>query len=642
MIGSSLKQYENTNTKDKDSQQNVAHEQYYANIPFDDDGSSEDNDDAESGGGYDSSNDISPHNLQKTLHSILCEEKEGKNSLFKSTPSPKKSGSYAIAAWDMQKSPMDSIFRQRFGGIDKPEISEVYDEFDDVESDAGSGHDKDLITSQESARALAKSHLNHVFRKHHNGIGEPELSSLNAFEDAPPAWEIPKSPYDGIFRKCHGGLSGSSLNFEGNEFGNPTEETVPAWSLPKSPLDSVFRKRVGGLGDSPSGVIDAQTGEFVEGKDFPPEELDGEIRLDDLPPNFGMSLRLDEQFYDSESEDGLQDIDVYEDAGSTDSEYRPGNLLTFDGQVDKSVMASSSQKDVISEKQSSRNLKRKKKVKCKKRGLKATSAADIALTSAWNALISPHSNFLKLEKSMTNTAARRTQKPPIKSSVSITVPTTSTNIKKKLKTRIAARRNKDLHDSTSNSQIKVEDRVQKDHLTRTTRTSKGPPDILKVIDSSISLKAKVPVSTSTIRRQGPASNTVASKTISSGSTLLKKQGHTPSSAPSRSSSSQPVVSLKGGSRVRGWSSTIPTRTELDLSADGLILVKDDIDPNHHPVVVSQQTRVSNYFEKYGVCEDIDSDESDEEDLDLIWRSEAFPMPMHGVGDTKNYSTFEEL
>lgn len=662
MIGSSLKQYECTDLEDGDDHQDVSHEKYYANGSFNDSNSEDmdkNDDEAENGEGYDSPNDISPQNLHKTLHSILCEEKEKKNSLLKSSLSPNTSGSHAIAAWDMQKSPMDKIFRQRFGGIDKPEICEVYDEFDDVESDAGSGQDNALTISQESvpvpAWEIPKSPLDHLFRKRLSGIDEPELDSLNAIEEVPPAWEIPKSPYDGVFRKCHGGLSGSPLKFEGHEYEKPSEEDVPAWSLSKSPLDSVFRKRVGGLGDSPSGVIDAQTGEFIPGKDFPPEEFDGEIGIDDLPPNFGMSLRLHHQFVDSESEDGLQDIDVNGDAGSTDSEYRPGNLLSFDGRIDKNVLTLSSQRDVVSAKQR-KNVKGKKKVKRKKRELKAMSAADIALTSAWNALISPHSNFLKLEKSMTKTAASKTQSATSKSSINITVPTASKKKREKLKTRIATRRNNNSDGPIFDNQLKVEDGMQKYPSVRTTRIPSASFD--RLTNNSFSMKVKAPVTCSTIRRQQrKTSNILSSKVTSSESTTLNKHRQTSSSAPSRSSLNEPVLSSKGESQLHSRSSTIPKRTNSGLTADGLILAKDDIDPRHHPVVISQQTKVlnlsnsragnSNYFEVYGVCEDTDSDESEEdcnpfageEDLDLVWRSRAFSMPIHGMGDTKNYSTF---
>ena len=104
-------------------------------------------------------------------------------------------------------------------------------------------------------------------RKKHVTIDENVINSSRS----PAAWDIPKSPLDDIFRaNIYGNLNDVEAvnneeiyDDEDTDSGDddddddddetpstvPTEDAVvPAWDLPKSPYDDVFRKRVGKSG----------------------------------------------------------------------------------------------------------------------------------------------------------------------------------------------------------------------------------------------------------------------------------------------------------------------------------------------------------------------------------------------------------
>ena len=79
---------------------------------------------------------------------------------------------------------MDDVFRTRYGGIDKPHLSEMQLAYGDSEEN-DSSDDSDI---------------------------DDETPSTVPAEDAVvPAWELPKSPYDGVFRKRVGELKHALL-----------------------------------------------------------------------------------------------------------------------------------------------------------------------------------------------------------------------------------------------------------------------------------------------------------------------------------------------------------------------------------------------------------------------------------------------
>ena len=98
-------------------------------------------------------------------------------------------------------------------------------------------------------------------RKKHVTIDENVINSSRS----PAAWDIPKSPLDDAFRaNIYGNVNDVEAvsneevyDVEDTDSGDddetpstvPTEDAVvPAWDLPKSPYDDVFRKRVGKSG----------------------------------------------------------------------------------------------------------------------------------------------------------------------------------------------------------------------------------------------------------------------------------------------------------------------------------------------------------------------------------------------------------
>jgi len=613
MVGSSLRQYHDSAL--------IAHSQSHSQqhpegFQFND----SDYDDDDNDLGYDSPNDISPQNLRRTLHSIMSEEKEKKKALHTRTPSPNKTGARAIAAWDMQKSPLDDVFRQRFGGIDKPEMREIY-----VEIDSDRGTDE-AQSEPPPAWEIPKSPLDHVFRKRHGGMGEPELNGAksHSYEEAPAAWEIPKSPYDNVFRKLHGGISGPELTLEEDYDSLENIDRPPgaAWSMPKSPLDSVFRKRVGGLGDSPSGILNAQTGEFIPGKDFPPEE-DGEIRIDDLPVDFGNSFRMTDDFNDSDIEDEANGMGRNSEDESIDSEYQLGSLLTFDGRVDPAIRESNTVPHLVNKTTGPISGKPKKKGKGNKKiKRKKMSASDVALTTSWNALISPHSNFLALQKTITkSTTTSKHTNLQSKSKISISIPSTTDRpkvVNDKVKAKVAAR------GRGRSENTKVEDRVRNNDDLRKLSVSR--------VTRALTSKPQVPKATEHIEPRN--SKGAAKKAVATSSSTLSKHSE---KSPQSAERSNEV-----------------TRTSERYLASELIPVEDDIDPRNHPVVMSPKelflnassARAGNpsYKDIYGVGDDFDSDQSEEDfnpftgdqTYELMWRSGTYSFPVHM---TRNYSTF---
>lgn len=167
MIGSSLKAYELSQFYSSPSEgQDPDDVNYFP--PFDE---SEDEDD-----GYTSPNELSSENLHRTLHSILSEEKDKQQRIHTLTARDERSSS---AAWDMPKSPMDNVFRQRVGGFDKPDLRDMQVAFDDEDSE-----DEDESDDDDEDSCIA---------------------DYRSGSDNHPAWNLPKSPMDDVFRKRIGG-----------------------------------------------------------------------------------------------------------------------------------------------------------------------------------------------------------------------------------------------------------------------------------------------------------------------------------------------------------------------------------------------------------------------------------------------------
>ena len=127
------------------------------------------------------------------------------------------------------------------------------------------------------------------------------------------AWDMPKSPYDAVFRKRVGGLGGTPLKYTGLEDLNKNPEagtiivlnnsTSLLYSLLLSPVLLTLNVLHEGL-DTKSGHINALTGKFSPGKISPPKaDRSGDYEVDsvddsgddqeviiapeDLPQDFG-------------------------------------------------------------------------------------------------------------------------------------------------------------------------------------------------------------------------------------------------------------------------------------------------------------------------------------------------------------------
>ena len=139
------------------------------------------------------------------------------------------------------------------------------------------------------------------------------------------------------------------------------------------------------------------SGEFSPSKTGGPVDDDYEVTIDDLPPNFGSASFHPQGYGEEFNSDNNSDLDSDDyawrmsrgDGSSGDdedddsaAEYTPGKLLVYSGKTEDLPM--SAPQPSSSQHVSSRDSAAKAKV-----------ARD-----SWDALLSPHSNFLKLEKSL--------------------------------------------------------------------------------------------------------------------------------------------------------------------------------------------------------------------------------------------------